>query len=133
MLTSGSLEIFAHLRILLEPLLRRGRVTLAWLVVMLRNFAITARVGAYVTAVIADDGLRGHDVGKVLAALLAKQLVARQHLRTLEYVERATVLASRRFEGRRLAFSAHGIAYPTSTRHDASFRFQVRGFRNDNG
>lgn len=110
----------AHLRMGIEPFLRRPRVALTWhvAVLMLGHFTVAAWVCAHVTAVVALNRLRPNDSGKIVTALLAEQRIARENFGTLEDRRRTALLARCRFQRCGLAFAAHRIADPTSTRHD---------------
>ena len=111
----------------IHPLLARRRVALAGLVspIMLGADALSATVGTQLAAVVAQYHLGPAHITQVLAALLAQQRTAGNHLRLLKHRQRPAVRAVTRSEGRRLAFAAPGIADPTtSSGHRSPFVLQ---------
>lgn len=101
-------------------------------VIVLRRRAVSARIRAQLSAVVAFDDLRGNLGGQVAFAFLAQTRTARNDERPFEQVHHPAIRARRRLIRRRLAAPAQGIAYPTTTGHESpSFHDSKEGGRGE--
>lgn len=103
----------------IKPFFAGRSVSLAWLVAVVVPWrrAFAAGIRADQAAVVAANRLGPNKIVHVLAALFAVQIDAVDDVDPVEDGACAAIRARSGLFGCRLAFPAHWIAYPASSRH----------------